>query len=34
VPIAVVRAALPELERRGLIEASEGSWRRVRQDAP
>ena len=31
VPIAAVRAALPELERRGLVEHSEGSWRRRRR---
>jgi DNA processing protein len=34
VPIAAVRAALPELERRGLIERTEGSWRRVSKRPP
>ncbi len=31
VPITAVRAALPELERRGLVERSEGGWRRRRR---
>jgi len=33
VPVERVRAALPELERRGLVEQSDGAWRRRRASA-